>query len=81
MAGGKVSGRGEHSEYGGGPGRIQRYPDGSAKPLTPAEDFAVLKAKMREPNLPLDSSEDTPAQKVARKRLSDRTNGYSEETS
>lgn len=69
----------DHTEYGGGPGRIQRYPDGSSKPLNPREEAAVLRAKMREPNLPLNPAEDTPVQKVARAARKARTNGYSEE--
>lgn len=77
MAGGRAN-RGEHSEYGGGAGRIQRYPDGSRKPLTPAEEAAVLRARMREPELGSDASVDSAAQRAARKRMSDKTNGYTE---
>lgn len=33
----------KHSEYGGGPGTPQRYPDGTPKPLTVAEEARVLR--------------------------------------
>lgn len=72
----------KHTEFGGGEGSPQRYPDKASKPLTPAENARVLRQVGIQTNgedILEERLGESTRRKERRKRLERDTNQYSAE--